>query len=174
MSGVRNAIPAKIEKIDGNTITVKKIAVSGSDCIYYGISRVNSADNVSVWQTENVFKDLLPNTDYFVFTKLSNGTVSEDLISAGVYAKTKSVAAQNDKDGSPDYNGKRDMPIWWIILLIVSGSVLIGATVYILLKKRKSLRKFKLFAKIKEVFVMAFKPIKGNDANEYDDSDTDK
>ncbi|MBE7064743.1 MAG: hypothetical protein E7384_02870 [Ruminococcaceae bacterium] len=173
VSGVRAVIPAKIEKVEGNTVTVKEIVVSGSDCIYYGISRVNSSDNVSVWQTENVFKDLLPNTDYFVFTKLSNGNSADDLISAGVYVKIKNISAQDGKDDVSD--DKKDMPIWWIILLVISGLVLIGATVYILLKKRNSLKKFKLFARIKDVFVTAFKPIKSNDENDkYDDLNIDE
>ena len=169
VSGVRSVIPAKIESVAEKTIKVKKISVTGSDFIYYGISRINSADNVSVWQTENVFSELLPGTDYYVFTKLSNGNTSEDLISDGVHAKTKNTAVSEGKGGF--LNDGEGMPVWWIILLVVSGSVLIGATVYILLRKRKKTKKVKLFAKVKDIFVTAFKPIKKDEghANRTDD-----
>ena len=93
VSGVRDVMPAEIVSIDSDCIQVKTIAVSGSDFVYFGISRENNADNVSVWQTANTFTNLTPNTEYYIFTKLSNGNTAEDIISDSVYAKTKETVA---------------------------------------------------------------------------------
>lgn len=93
VSGVRSVIPPEVTTIGADYIQVNKISVMGGDFVYFGISVENNADNVSAWQIENEFKNLAPATDYYIFTKLSNGDSSKDIISNGVHVKTKELGA---------------------------------------------------------------------------------
>jgi len=179
VSATRNAVIAEIESVVGVTVTVKPVIVGGSDFVYFGISLADDANNVSAWQMANVFDDLLPDTDYYIFTKLSNGNAAEDIISSGVHIRTEALS-DGDPEGnvpSADSDDKDGLSAWWIILMIIAIVALIGSGAYILIKKKiifksfKGFGKIKVFVKVKDIFYTAFKPLKKNDSPDdiYDD-----
>lgn len=173
VSGERKAIKAEAESIVGVTVTMKPIVSVGSDFVYFGISLENDVNKVSLWQPSNVFENLIPNTEYYVFTRLSNGTVAQDLFSEGVLVKTGDRDSTVNLVGSSSQNDK-GVSLWWIVLLIIAVVLLIVSGTYILVKKKIILKNFTGFDKLKELFTAAFKPInKSDEIDVYDDSAED-
>lgn len=170
VSGERKAIKAEAESIVGVTVTLKPIVSVGSDFVYFGISLENDVNKVSLWQPSNVFENLNPNTEYYVFTRLSNGTVSEDIFSEGVLVKTGDRDSTVNLVGDSSQNDNGGF-VWWIVLLVIAVILLIASGAYILIKKKIIFRNFTGFDKLKELFVSAFKPINKSDATDeiYDE-----